>query len=179
MLGEEGLGGVVAAGDEGVELPDLDAVLAAAADLDGAQLLIAHQGVGLRGGDVQDLGHLGEGQEPAFHVINKADTCGFENPLFPEVTATLGLGAPILISALLLKGMDMLGTIIEPFYKMNEAHQMIQDWSVEDAAAQGDEEALSKLMKDVDAGPRSAKVVKLDKEDRDVIECESGFEVRR
>ncbi|GKT63539.1 acylphosphatase [Colletotrichum tofieldiae] len=45
--------------------------------------------------------------------------------------------------------------------------------------AQGSEDALKKLLKDIDEGPRSAKVVKLDQEERDLIEDEEGFLVRR
>lgn len=45
--------------------------------------------------------------------------------------------------------------------------------------AQGDEESLKKFLKDVDEGPRSAKVVKLDQEERDLIEDEKDFLVRR
>ncbi|KAH7359233.1 acylphosphatase [Plectosphaerella cucumerina] len=45
--------------------------------------------------------------------------------------------------------------------------------------AQGPEDALARFFKDVDQGPRSAKVVKLDREERDVTEGEEGFEVRR
>ena len=44
--------------------------------------------------------------------------------------------------------------------------------------AQGDDEAIAAFLKDVDQGPRSAKVVKLDKEDRDVVEDEADFQVR-
>ncbi|KAI9904926.1 hypothetical protein N3K66_001455 [Trichothecium roseum] len=45
--------------------------------------------------------------------------------------------------------------------------------------AQGDEAVLEKFMKDVDQGPRHAKVVKLTQEDREVKAGESSFEVRR
>ncbi|KAH6898474.1 Acylphosphatase-like domain-containing protein [Thelonectria olida] len=44
--------------------------------------------------------------------------------------------------------------------------------------AQGSEEILSQFLKDVDYGPRHARVVQLDKEDRDVVEGEDIFEVR-
>jgi hypothetical protein len=46
----------------------LTKVRATAADLDGRQLSGADQGVGLRRGDVEDLGDLGELQEPLGHV---------------------------------------------------------------------------------------------------------------
>ncbi|KAK7426379.1 hypothetical protein QQZ08_007134 [Neonectria magnoliae] len=44
--------------------------------------------------------------------------------------------------------------------------------------AQGDDEAMTKFFKHVDDGPRHARVVKLDTEDRDVVEGESSFEIR-
>jgi acylphosphatase len=43
--------------------------------------------------------------------------------------------------------------------------------------AQGSDEAIAKLMKDVDDGPRHARVVQLIKEDKDIQEGESGFDV--
>jgi acylphosphatase len=43
---------------------------------------------------------------------------------------------------------------------------------------QGEDEAVQKLLKDVDNGPKHAKVVRLDKEDREVVEDETSFEVR-
>ncbi|KAH8884008.1 Acylphosphatase [Thozetella sp. PMI_491] len=45
--------------------------------------------------------------------------------------------------------------------------------------AQGDDAAIASFLKEVDNGPRSAKVVKLDKEDRDVVDEEKDFQVRR
>ncbi|KAI0600159.1 Acylphosphatase-like domain-containing protein [Biscogniauxia sp. FL1348] len=45
--------------------------------------------------------------------------------------------------------------------------------------AQGDEESIRKFLKDIDDGPRHARVVKLDHEHRDPLEGESHFEVRR
>ncbi|KAL8370305.1 hypothetical protein RB595_000608 [Gaeumannomyces hyphopodioides] len=45
--------------------------------------------------------------------------------------------------------------------------------------AQGEEAALSVFLKDVDKGPRGAHVVRLDKEDRDVVDGEAEFEIRR
>ncbi|KAK3362912.1 acylphosphatase [Lasiosphaeria hispida] len=45
--------------------------------------------------------------------------------------------------------------------------------------AQGDEEVIKKFLRDVDNGPRHAHVVKLDKEDRDLVDEETAFEVRR
>ncbi|KAK3937099.1 Acylphosphatase-like domain-containing protein [Diplogelasinospora grovesii] len=45
--------------------------------------------------------------------------------------------------------------------------------------AQGPEDSLAKFLKDIDKGPRHAHVVRLDKEDRDVVEGEESFEVRR
>ncbi|KAK4178821.1 Acylphosphatase-like domain-containing protein [Triangularia setosa] len=45
--------------------------------------------------------------------------------------------------------------------------------------AQGQDDALAKFLKEVDKGPKHSHVVKLDKEVRDVIEGEEGFEIRR
>ena len=44
--------------------------------------------------------------------------------------------------------------------------------------AQGEESSITSFLEDIDNGPRSAKVVKLDKEDREVVDGESGFKVR-
>jgi acylphosphatase len=44
--------------------------------------------------------------------------------------------------------------------------------------AQGDDDAIQTFLKDVDTGPPGSKVVKLDKENRDIVEGETGFEVR-
>jgi acylphosphatase len=43
---------------------------------------------------------------------------------------------------------------------------------------QGNEDAVTKFLKDVDSGPRQAKVVKLDKEDREIVAEEKSFELR-
>ena len=59
-----------------LELDGLHAPLAAAADLDRRQVAAAHQGVGLGGGDVEDLGHLGQGDEAAGHVVSVPSTVG-------------------------------------------------------------------------------------------------------
>ena len=45
--------------------------------------------------------------------------------------------------------------------------------------AQGDEEALTKLLKDLNNGPSHAHVVKLEKSEIDVVEGENDFVVRR
>ena len=45
--------------------------------------------------------------------------------------------------------------------------------------AQGDDAALAVFLKDVDKGPRSAKVVRFDQEEREVVEDETEFQVRR
>ncbi|KAG7114046.1 Acylphosphatase like protein [Verticillium longisporum] len=44
--------------------------------------------------------------------------------------------------------------------------------------AQGPEDVLEKFFQDVDQGPRSAKVVKLDQTERDVVDGEKDFQVR-
>ncbi|CEI64102.1 hypothetical protein FVEN_g8952 [Fusarium venenatum] len=45
--------------------------------------------------------------------------------------------------------------------------------------AQASEEVLSKFLKDVDDGPRSARVTKVSQEERQIIEGESDFTVTR
>ena len=45
--------------------------------------------------------------------------------------------------------------------------------------AQGDEEALKKLLKDLNNGPSHAHVVKLEKSEIDVVEGENDFVVKR
>ncbi|KAJ2902564.1 acylphosphatase [Zalerion maritima] len=45
--------------------------------------------------------------------------------------------------------------------------------------AQGKDQAIKKFLKAVDDGPKHAHVVKLDKEDRDLVEDETDFEIRR
>ncbi|GAW18181.1 hypothetical protein ANO14919_076550 [Xylariales sp. No.14919] len=45
--------------------------------------------------------------------------------------------------------------------------------------AQGSPDAVKQFLKAIDRGPRLAQVVKLDKENRDLVEGEAQFEVRR
>jgi acylphosphatase len=45
--------------------------------------------------------------------------------------------------------------------------------------AQGSADAIKQFLKAIDQGPRLARVVKLDKEHREVIDGELQFEVRR
>ncbi|KAK3311295.1 Acylphosphatase-like domain-containing protein [Chaetomium strumarium] len=45
--------------------------------------------------------------------------------------------------------------------------------------AQGEEDAVAAFLKHVDNGPRHAHVVKLDTEDREVVEGEADFVIRR
>ncbi|CAK7198636.1 hypothetical protein SEUCBS139899_001300 [Sporothrix eucalyptigena] len=44
---------------------------------------------------------------------------------------------------------------------------------------QGDETAIATMMQKLDRGPSSAKVVRLDKEDREVVEGDAEFQIRR
>jgi hypothetical protein len=44
--------------------------------------------------------------------------------------------------------------------------------------AQGSEDGIRALLKDLDRGPTHAHVVKLEKQEIDVVEGEEGFEVR-
>lgn len=45
--------------------------------------------------------------------------------------------------------------------------------------AQGEEDVLKKLMHDVNEGPRSSKVVKLDQTEKDLVQGETDFQVRQ
>ncbi|KAM5380233.1 hypothetical protein ACJZ2D_003684 [Fusarium nematophilum] len=45
--------------------------------------------------------------------------------------------------------------------------------------AQGSDDILAKFLNDVGTGPRHSKVTQVDKEERDVVEGESGFIVTR
>jgi acylphosphatase len=45
--------------------------------------------------------------------------------------------------------------------------------------AQGEDASLAEFLKDVNSGPRGSHVVRLDKEEREVIEGEGEFEIRR
>ena len=44
--------------------------------------------------------------------------------------------------------------------------------------AQGEEDGVQKLLKDIDKGPTHSHIVKLEKAEIEVVEGESGFEVR-
>ena len=44
--------------------------------------------------------------------------------------------------------------------------------------AQGDEEAVKKLLKDLDKGPSAAHVVKVEKNELEVKDGENAFEIR-
>ncbi|KAK4218717.1 Acylphosphatase-like domain-containing protein [Rhypophila decipiens] len=63
-------------------------------------------------------------------------------------------------------------------YKLSGWVRNTDDNKVE-GEAQGEETGIKDFLKDVDKGPRGAHVVRLDKEDRDVVEGENGFHVRR
>ncbi|KAM0399854.1 hypothetical protein HYE67_008381 [Fusarium culmorum] len=54
----------------------------------------------------------------------------------------------------------------------------VQAFEVE-GEAQASEEILSKFFKDVDDGPRSARVTKVSQEERQIIEGETDFTVTR
>jgi len=45
--------------------------------------------------------------------------------------------------------------------------------------AQGSEDGIQALLKDLDRGPTHAHVVKLEKQEIDVVEGEEGFEIKR
>lgn len=60
----------------------------------------------------------------------------------------------------------------------NQIQVLANQYQVE-GEAQGEEDAITAFLKDVDKGPSHAHVVKLEKQDRDVVEGEKDFEVRR
>jgi hypothetical protein len=45
--------------------------------------------------------------------------------------------------------------------------------------AQGEDDDIASFLGDIDNGPKHAHVVRLDQEDREVVDGESGFEIRR
>jgi acylphosphatase len=45
--------------------------------------------------------------------------------------------------------------------------------------AQGEDSAITTFLKEIDKGPKHAHVVKLDKEEREAVEGEADFEIRR
>ncbi|KAK3394593.1 Acylphosphatase-like domain-containing protein [Podospora didyma] len=53
------------------------------------------------------------------------------------------------------------------------------DMNQVEGEAQGEDDAVQSFLKDVDKGPKHSHVVRLDKEDRDVVEGETDFSVRR
>ena len=56
---------------------------------------------------------------------------------------------------------------------------MLMDVFVQvEGEAQGDEESIQKLLKDINQGPSAAHVVKVDKSETEVKEDESSFEAR-
>jgi acylphosphatase len=58
------------------------------------------------------------------------------------------------------------------------AHIQILTLKQVEGEAQGEEDNIQKLLKDLDKGPTHSHVVKLEKSEIDVQEGESGFEVR-
>lgn len=74
MAGDELAGVVVGPLDERLELVAIHPPLAATADLHGDEVPAAHQRIGLSRGDVQDLGDVGEAEEPRLGHVAKSDT---------------------------------------------------------------------------------------------------------
>ncbi|KAI9051717.1 hypothetical protein LZ554_004757 [Drepanopeziza brunnea f. sp. 'monogermtubi'] len=54
----------------------------------------------------------------------------------------------------------------------------VADGKVE-GEAQGEDEVLQRFVKDIEKGPTHARVARLEKSDVDLVDGESGFEVRR
>lgn len=63
MLGDELRRLLIHASDVSLELGSLDTPLASSADLDGPQIASTNERIGLRGGDAEDLGEVGERDE--------------------------------------------------------------------------------------------------------------------
>ena len=68
---------LVCLGDIGLKGSIFDTPLPASADLDRCELFAAYECIDLRAGDVEDFGHIGEGQEALFsgHMANFAMGC--------------------------------------------------------------------------------------------------------
>ncbi|TPX11417.1 uncharacterized protein E0L32_007836 [Thyridium curvatum] len=70
------------------------------------------------------------------------------------------------------------------FTRKRATHHQVTGWvrntpnNKVEGEAQGDEAAITAFLKDVDKGPSGSHVVKLDKEERDLVVDESGFHVR-
>lgn len=64
MIGDELRRFLIHARDISLELGSLDTPLPAPADLDGTEIAATDEGIGLRGGNAQDLGKVGERDEP-------------------------------------------------------------------------------------------------------------------
>ncbi|KAB5530474.1 acylphosphatase [Coniochaeta sp. 2T2.1] len=62
------------------------------------------------------------------------------------------------------------------FTQKRAAEYKLTGWV--EGEAQGDHEAILSFLKDVDQGPRHSHVVRLDQEDREVVEGETEFRVR-
>lgn len=69
--------------------------------------------------------------------------------------------------------------------------RLVRHWNISEAPliwflagkvegeAQGEDDILQMFMKDIDKGPTHAHVVKLEKSEIEVVDGETGFEVRR
>ena len=77
MTTGEVLGLLVGLGDIGLKGSIFDPPLPATTDLDRSELFAAYECIDLRAGDVEDFGHIGEGQEALFsgHMANFAMGC--------------------------------------------------------------------------------------------------------
>src|ERR1700712_529792 len=76
MVTDELVGVGVGPLDVGLELLGLDPPLAPTTDLDGPDLAASHQCVDLRTGDVEDLGHVGQLQEPRRRAHDRHSATG-------------------------------------------------------------------------------------------------------
>lgn len=74
---------------------------------------------------------------------------------------------------LILSGLAVFNKIMRSTYITLTSHLQVE------GEAQGEEENVKKLLKDVDRGPPHARVVKLEKNEIELVDGETTFEVRR
>ncbi|KAK1826149.1 acylphosphatase [Podospora conica] len=85
----------------------------------------------------------------------------------------------------LAHGGDVQGVGFRFFTRKRALHHGLTGWvrntpnNKVEGEAQGEDASLTEFLKEVDSGPRGAHVVRLDREDREVVEGDSEFEIRR
>ncbi|TRX97870.1 hypothetical protein FHL15_001080 [Xylaria flabelliformis] len=71
------------------------------------------------------------------------------------------------------------GVFFRNFTQKEATKLSVTGWCRNTDDEKGSPDAIKQFLKAIDEGPRHARVVKLDKEDRELVEGESQFEVRR